>query len=724
MRWPSQLSLLIPQLSMSSFAPPKVYTPSTKSFALKEGNDILTPKDMLELPRPGSAVANPAGDLAFISVSEYSFEIKKMNSTIYIASLDDTDMPATFPVLNGGDAFWLTDRTLAHVISESGGQAIYAISFNYSTEPKSLTPDSPVFIGHLPPSPASNFKYKSGILAFSANVWEDGDLFTTPELDKQRSKEGTGTSARVYEGGYPRHWDTWTTPGKESQLFTVSLTSSGEIGEEKWSLGDAYVAPLKGTKHYTPVEPFGGSDDFDLSSTHLVYTAKDPELPYPIHTRQNVYIVPVTGGEPPRQLTAGKQGATHTPVFSNDGTKVAWTELRKDGYESDRARVMVYDLEKDVRFGITEKWDTSPSALIFSPNDASIYALSGDQARGKLYVIPLPVTPSSTGSIDAYPVPLVEEHTVSSVQPLLDGRVLFSQNSLTHPSEVFLREKNGKISQITQLTAKKLAGKSLSPGHEFWFKGAEGVNIQGWVNLPPGFRKGDKAKWPMAFLIHGGPQGAWEDSWSTRWNPNVFAQQGYVTVTVNPTGSTTFGQALTDAIAKDWGGKPFVDLQAGYKEVLRLYPEIHPEKTVAAGASWGGYAINWIAGHPEFDFNFKALVCHDGVFDTRANGFVTDELFFFDQEFGGPPWKSAETVEKFNPANFVEKWSIPMLIFHGERDYRLPVTEGIGAFHSNKRMGVPTRLVVFPEENHWVLDPGNSLKWHTEIFEWFAKWLD
>ncbi|KZP01037.1 alpha/beta-hydrolase [Calocera viscosa TUFC12733] len=726
MRWPVQLSFLLPQLPMSTVTPPKVYTPSTKPFALKEGHDILSPKDMLELPRSGGAVANPAGDLALLPVKEYSFETRKMNSTIYITSLDPVGLPATFPVLNGGDAFWLNDRTLAHIVTESNGQAVYAISLTYTADPQSLAPTSPVFVGHLPPSTASNFKYKSGVLVFSAYTWEDGDLFDTPKLDKERSKEGSGTSARVYNSGYPRHWDTWTTPGKGSQLFSVSLTSSGPAGEEKWSLGDAYVAPLKGTKHYTPVEPFGGTDDFDISSTHIVYTAKDPELPYPWHTRQNVYIVPIFGGaERPRQLTTGRQGATHSPVFSNKGDKVAWTEMKEDGYEADLARVIVYDLGKDVRFTITEKWDTSLSAILFSPDDASIFALAGDQARVKLYSLPLPATPSSHSVFNVQPVPLIEDHTVTGIQPLIDGRVLFSQSSLTHPPEVYLRDKTGsKITQVTSLSSKKLSGKSLSPGEEFWFKGAEGKTIQGWVNLPPGFKKGDKAAWPMAFLIHGGPQGAWEDSWSTRWNPNVFAQQGYVTVTINPTGSTTFGQALTDAIAQDWGGKPFVDLQAGYKEVLRLYPEIDPERTVAAGASWGGYAINWIAGHPEFAFNFKALVNHDGVFDTRANGFVTDELFFFDHEFGGPPWKSAETVEKYNPVKFVEKWSIPMLIFHGEKDYRLPVSEGIGAFHSNQRMGVPTRLVVFPEENHWVLDPGNNLKWHSEIFEWFAKWLD
>ncbi|KAG9094444.1 hypothetical protein FRC07_011302, partial [Ceratobasidium sp. 392] len=243
-----------------------------------------------------------------------------------------------------------------------------------------------------------------------------------------------------------------------------------------------------------------------------------------------------------------------------------------------------------------------------------------------------------------------------------------------------------------------------------------------WIVRPPGadaesVKEGKK--WPAVLLIHGGPQGAWEDSWSTRWNPQVFAQQGYFVVAINPTGSTTFGQEFTDAIAGDWGGKPFEDLRKGWKYVLDNYKEIDPERAVAAGASWGGYAINWIQGHPEFGFNFKALVCHDGVFDTVYNGFATDELYFFNHDFGGPPWdaRSRKTAEKFNPANFVSRWSTPQLIIHGSKDYRLAETEGLGAFNALQSRGVPSRIVIFPDENHWVLRPGNSLKWHYEPLE-------
>jgi len=265
----------------------------------------------------------------------------------------------------------------------------------------------------------------------------------------------------------------------------------------------------------------------------------------------------------------------------------------------------------------------------------------------------------------------------------------------------------------------------LSPGEEFWFKGAADKDVQGWTIKPKGWKAGEKKKWPVILFIHGGPQGIWGDDWSTRWNPNVFAQQGYFIIMINPTGSTTFGQEFTDAISEDWGGKPFVDMINGWKYALNQHPEIDPERAVAAGASWGGYAINWIQSNPEFGFGFKALFCHDGVFDPRYNGYSTDELFFFNNEWGGRPWdeKAKSLLQQFNPAELVHKWSTPQLIVHGSKDYRLPETEGIGAFHALQQLGIPSRLVIFPDENHWVLDPGNSLKWHYEVLRWFDEYV-
>ncbi|KAH8104705.1 alpha/beta-hydrolase [Cristinia sonorae] len=720
-------------------------------FNFKEGPDVFSPKDMLELPRPGAGVANPAGDLVLVSVSKYSFKDKKNKKSIWLAPTESSVQPFEIPLAKGGEAFWLDTRTVAHAVSEGEGKdevtALYALNVNYEAESISLLPGPPALIGKFPTNTVTNFKYqaKAGILVFSDNVYEDGDITTVKEQDE--AWENRGNTAFVFDETYERHWDTWTGP-KRSTLFSVKLTVDPD---HKWHLGDKFTNLLHGTGHNCPVEPFGGTDDFDVSETHVLYTAKDPKLPAAWHTKQDIHIVSIDGSSKPRELTSGKQGATHAPTFTPQGDKAAWLELDNDGHESDRHKIVIHDLKKDVQYTLTQKFDRSPTQLSFSPKGDVVYFVAADLGRVKVFALPIPETPSSSTThpefAPQYDTPSAITHTgaASGVQALSNGRVLFTRSSLTSPNDVYIIsntdsvnfhtsspteiaaqiEKHVKIEQLTKFSAADLKGKSLSEGEEFYFEGAEGKKVQGWVNTPPGFKKGDKKKWPVILLIHGGPEGAWADQWSTRWNPNVWAQQGYVIIAINPTGSTGFGQEFTNAIRKDWGGKPFVDLKAGWKYALENYPEIDADRAVAAGASYGGFAINWIQGHPEFGFGFKALVCHDGTFDTRFTGFATDELFFANYEFGGRPWdKEAKDIYKNNnPLEFVDNWSTPQLLIHGSKDYRLVEAEGLAAFHALQQKGVPSRLVIFPDENHWVLNHGNSLKWHYEVFRWIHKYV-
>ncbi|EPQ54580.1 alpha/beta-hydrolase [Gloeophyllum trabeum ATCC 11539] len=723
-------------------------------FSFKEGVDVFSPKDLVELARPGTAAANDAGDLVLVPVSKFSLEEKKNNKTIVIASVDSTVQPLEIPLARGGTAFWLDSRTVGHVFSPEEGkpQELYAISVKFEAESNILsTPDPPAPVGEFPTSTSANFQYSSdsGILVFSDEVYADGQLETVKAQDE--AWENRGNTALVYDSTYERHWDHWIGP-KKSSLFSVSLYLAPG---NKWIMGRTFLNILKDTGHHVPVEPFGGTDDFDIGPDRIIYTTKAPDLPEAWHTKQNVYIVAVSGAEKPRELTSGKQGATHSPVWSKQGNKVAWLEQDKDGYESDRSKVVVYDLEKDVRFTITQHWDRSPDSIVFSKSGKSIIATAGDRAKIKVFILPVPPTPSASSEHPALgrqytkdPVPLIESGSSGGLQIVGEGRVIFTRSCMTSPNDVWVVKKNldkledmlhedanatrselqsvVQAEQITRFTGDALSGKTLHPGSEFYFEGAEGKQVQGWLLTPPGFQKGvDNKKWPVVMLIHGGPQGAWEDQWSTRWNPNVFANQGYVVVAMNPTGSTTFGQEFTDAITEDWGGKPFVDMQKGWKYVLEHFPEIDSNRAVAAGASWGGYAINWIQGHPEYGFGFKALFCHDGVFDSIYNGYSTDELFFFNHDWGSAPYesKARELAEKFSPVNFVHKWSTPQLTVHGSKDYRLPETDGIGAFHALQGRGIPSRLVIFPDENHWVLNHGNSLKWHYEVFRWFDKYV-
>ncbi|KAF7365063.1 Dipeptidyl-peptidase 5 [Mycena venus] len=756
MRFPFSLLGLSTQVAFKSDVPTSSrMTPSkiqNTNFAFKEGADIFAPKDLVELGRPGAGVANEPGDLVLVPYSKYSFKDKKNDKSIFLAPLESTVKPLEIPLAKGGEAFWIDSRTVAHAVEDEGNLDLFAIDLKFETNSDSvgvLSAEPPKLIGSFPTTTASNFQYsaKESTLVFSDYVYADGNLSSTKEQDE--AWENRGNTALVYDETYERHWDTWAGP-KTASLFTVHL---GRGADGKWTMGTEFENLLKGTGHSCPVEPFGGTDDFSVAGTTVLYTTKDATLPKAWHTKQDVFLVSTSSPGNPRELTSGKQGATRSPVLNSDATKAAWLELAKDGYESDKANIIVFDLKTGVRFTLTQKWDRSADSLAvgvqqFSTDGKLLYLTAGDHAKIKVFVLPIPPTPeASTTHPDlapkyAAPVPLVKTGASSGIQTLPNGRLLFSRSSFTSPNDVYLirdlktfeddlvasdttLEFKGSVEQITRFTADALDGKDLDKGEEFWFKGALDKDVHGWILKPKGWSKNDKKKWPTVFLIHGGPQGAWEDQWSTRWNPNIFAQQGYFVVAVNPSGSTTFGQEFTDSIAEDWGGKPFVDLRAGWQYILDTYPQIDADRAVAAGASWGGYAINWIQGHPEFGFNFKALVCHDGVFDSTYNGYSTDELFFFNHEWGGRPWdpKTKELSEKFSPSNYVANWSTPQLLIHGSKDYRLPETESIGAFHALQQLGIPTRLVIFPNENHWVLNHGNSLKWHFEVFRWFDEFV-
>ncbi|TDL17751.1 alpha/beta-hydrolase [Rickenella mellea] len=726
---------------------------NTAEFKFKTGKDVFSPETLVALARPGAGAANEAGDMVLVPVSKYSAEHKENRKSFWVAPIESSVSPIELPgVKDEGpeDAFWIDTRDVALVLSgaQGEGQQLYVVTIKFdSTNASVSVSSSPVLVGSFPPSiNAANFRYSFGQLVFSAYVYDDYDLTTVKKQDKEW--EERGNTAYVYDETFVRHWDTWRGP-KRSSLFAVGLVKDPDF---KWGLGEEWVAVLKGTGHHVPVEPFGGLDDFQFLYGVIVYTAKDPNLPPAVHTKQNVYIKYLgSPDDDPRELTSGQQGATHSPVVSRDGNKIAWLELDKDGYESDRAKIVVYDHTQEIRYTLTQSWDRSPDSIAFSYDSSSIYCTAGDEAHVKIFALPLPPTPFENTTNPALPpgytpIPLTHTHAASGLQPLSNNRLLYSRNSLTSPNDIFIIRnlpthpspffENPQVAsadmtssleyaQITKFTKESLQGMSLDAGESFWFEGALGKKVQGWALRPKGWKEGEKKKWPVLCLIHGGPQGAWEDQWSTRWNLNIFAQQGYFVIAINPTGSTTFGQEFTDAIAEDWGGKPFVDLQKGWKYALEKYPEIDPDRAAALGASWGGYAINWIQGHPEYGFGFKALICHDGVFDSSYNGFSTDELFFFNHDFGGRPWdnKTRKLTAKFSPSNFVHKWSTPQLLIHGSKDYRLPETESIGAFHALQQLGIPSRLVVFPDENHWVLKHGNSLKWHHEVFRWLDQFI-
>ncbi|KAJ7695681.1 Alpha/Beta hydrolase protein [Mycena rosella] len=708
---------------------------SNLQYALKEASDVFSPKDLVELERPGTGVANDEGDLVLVPYSKYSFDEKKNNKYISIAPLEAATEPIEIALANGGEAFWLDRRTIGHAVKGDSNLDLYALNINFGGNFTGVSSDPPTLIGSFPTTTASKFQYSSsGSLVFVDLVYADGNLSATKEQDEAWNNRGT--TALVYDDANVRFWDTWGGP-KTASLFRVELAYSSD---RAWKMGTTFDNLLKGTGH--------SSDDFHLVGGDVLYTSGDPELPQSLHGRRNVYLVSVADPGNPVQLTTGKQGRTGSPKLNSNASKAAWIQMDEDIGGPSTERIILFDLITKVRFTLGHKWDRSPESLVFSLDGDVLYLTAEEHARIKIFALPIPPTPvASTARPSLHPrfhVPVALTHTgaASGLQPLPNSCLLFSSSSFTSPNDVYLIrglsnfESNlkssrpsskfkGKIDQITRLTADTLKGKDLDQGEEFWFKGALNKDVQGWLFKPKGWTKHDKKKWPVAMIIHGGPQSAWADQWSTRWNPNVFSQQGYFAIFINPTGSTGFGAEFTEAITEDWGGKPFVDMLAGYGHVLESYPQIDPDRAVAAGASWGGYAINWIQGHPEYNFNFKALVCHDGVFDSSYSSYTSDVPFLFNLGFGGVPWgkKGKALSKKFSPSNFVDRWSTPQLTIHGSKDYRLPETESLAPFHALQQLGVPSRLIIFPDENHWVLGHENSLKWHYEVFKWFDEFV-
>ncbi|KAG8808736.1 hypothetical protein FRC19_005695 [Serendipita sp. 401] len=542
--------------------------------------------------------------------------ISRSDKTIHLFSLSGHGPTTT--KLEGSSAFWLDSRTLARITEKDGTQTLETFDISSGGDSLEFSFSTANLVGSFPKGiSADNFQYtqEGEMLVFSALVYPDYDLQTV--ADQNKAYEERGTTAYVFDDTFVRHWDTWRGP-KKSRLFSVSLTK----GKGIWELGSEFFRPLLDTEHFTPVEPFGGTEDFSINRTHILYTTKDPSVPESLHTRQNVYLVPIKGGEKPKHLTSGTQGATHSPALNPGGDKAVWLEMKRDGYESDHSSIVIYDLQKDIRFVVAKNWDRSPDGIAFSHDGSNLVFTAGDHGHIKVFTVSVPPTPSVQGEElqeDPDPVSLTEFHAATGARVLPGGRILYTASSLVSPNNAHLISGLDKPDQplefrrVTDFGISELEGKGLDPGEEIWFAGAQDIQVHGFVLKPKGWVEGKKKKYPAVFLIHGGPQGAWEDSWSTRWNPNVFSQQGYFTVFINPTGSTTYGQNFTDAITEDWGGKPFVDLQLGWKYILDAYPEIDPQRTAAAGASWGGFAINWIQGHPEYNFGFKALVCHDGV---------------------------------------------------------------------------------------------------------------
>lgn len=519
---------------------------------------------------------------------------------------------------------------------------------------------------------------------------------------RQTAAQETKQSGQVYDRLFVRHWDQWA-DGTRNHLYALPLKADGTAG--------AAVPLTKGFDGDVPNKPFGDDGDFTISpdGKTVVFSAKLAGKDEPWQTNFDNWVVPIDGSAPPRNLTAENKAWDAAPVFSPDGKWSAWRAMKRPGFEADRFAVMLRNEATGAVRDLDAGWDRSADVLAWSADGKTLFVTAEDVGETRLFAID-----AASGVVRALTGPgTVESFSVGG------AAIAYASASLTGPAEIFLIDQaGGHPQQLTAVTAEALRGVRWGQTERFTFKGWNDETVHGIVVKPAGFVQGKK--YPVAFLIHGGPQGSFGNSWSYRWNPQIYANAGYAVVMIDFHGSTGYGQAFTDSISRHWGDRPLEDLQKGWAFALAQYPFLDADRACALGASYGGYMIAWIAGN--WNEPWKCLVDHDGVFDARAMGYSTEELWFDEWEHGGTFYAAPEAFERFNPADYVRHWKKPMLVVQGGRDYRIPETQGIGAFTALQRQGIESRFLYFPDENHWVLKPQNSVQWHREVLNWLDRW--
>jgi len=556
-------------------------------------------------------------------------------------------------------------------------------------------------------------------IAFVSSVYH-GCTNDACNAQKEKEKTESKVKAHITDQLLFRHWNAWD-EGTRSHLFVVSADG----GEPRDVTAHA--------RYDVPPGPFGGSEGYAFSSdgNELAYTAKDQGRTDAWSTDVNVYTVSVNGGTPV-VITSANKGADQNPVYSPDGRFIAYASQARAGFESDRWRLMLYDRSTKRARELFPMWDRNADAYFFAPDMGAVFVATTDAARDKLYRFTLTragdASPGSPQLVvgDPAATPRASHNNVAFALSR-DGRTLvWLRDATERPAEVWLADVTAAAPFVERVLTHEndalVAQLALNPAEDFWFTGATGVRIHGFVVKPPNWQAG--RKYPGVLLIHGGPQGAWLDQWHSRWNYQMFAATGAALVIINPRGSFGYGQRLVDDVTKDWGGKVYTDLMNGLDAALARYPWIDRNALGAAGGSFGGYMANWIAGHSN---RFKALVSHAGPFNLENMATATEELWFTEWEYGGPFWDPKAMREQYrvySPHLFVQNFKTPTLVTSGELDYRVPYTESISMFTALQRRNVPSRLVIFPDEGHWVLKPQNQRLWWGEVQGWLKKYLE
>lgn len=513
-------------------------------------------------------------------------------------------------------------------------------------------------------------------------------------------------NGRTYDQLFVRHWASWS-DGTRSQIFVLPMTSDGSTGDGQ---GVNVTRPLIGD---TPSKPFGGGEEIAWSrdGRTLYFALREAGRIEPLSTNLDVFAVPADGSAAPTNLTDANDATDTLPAVSPDGHTLAYVAMARPRYESDRQVIQLRDLATGQTRVLTQDWDRSVASLAWSADGRSLLVTAEDHYDNAAWRVD-----AASGRV----IRLTGPGSVSALVPLARGGAVIALNSLTAPDDFYrIGARGGPLARLTSVNAQRLAGIDMPLATRFSFPCANNDTCWGYALRPPQLAAGQRA--PIAFVVHGGPQGTIGNAWSYRWNEAVFAGAGYGTVFVDFHGSTGYGQAFTDGINRNWGGWPLQDLQAGLAAATQRFPWLDGNNACALGASYGGYMMNWIEG--QWPDRFRCIVQHDGVFDARAMAYETEELWFDEWEHGGHPYfATPDEYERWNPVNHVAAWRTPQLVITSEGDYRIPYTQGIAAFTALQRREIPSRLMVFPGGSHWVTKPRESRQWWGEVLGWLGRW--
>ena len=656
-----------------------------------------TYRDMISANRLGDPQTSPDGKWVVYSVTTTDVAQNRRAGALYLLSLDGEGEPQRLAINEGGanTARWGADGKLYFLSGRSGSSQVW-VSTDQGATATQVT-DLPTDVN------AYRVNAAGDAVAVSLAVYPDAaDLAASVARGKaEGEKKTTGV---VYDRMFVRHWDTWN-DHTQNHLFVQTIGADGKAS------GDA-VWVTKGFDGDTPSKPFGDEGEFTFApdGRSLVFSARQAGNSEPWSTNFDLYQVAVDAPGQLTNLTDDNDAWDTGPVFSPDGRALAYRAMARPGFAADKFAVFLRDVATGQTRQIAANWDRSADTLQWSKDGTILYATAGDVGQTRLFAID-----ARNGVV----TPLTGPGHVSAFAQTPAGFV-FAQDTLTRPSELFFKTWRGREMprRLTNVNP-QLDDKAFGEAEQFSFSGWNNETVHGYVIKPAGYVEG--RKYPVAFLIHGGPQGSFGNSWSYRWNPMTYAGAGYAVVMIDFHGSTGYGQGFTDSISQHWGDRPLEDLQKGWAFAQQKYGFLDGQNACALGASYGGYMINWIAG--QWPDAFKCLVTHDGVFDIRGMGYSTEELWFTEWEYGGTPWENPEGYERFNPVLHVDKWKTPMMVVQGDLDFRIPTAQGLSTFTALQRRGIESRLVVFPNENHWVLKPANSLQWHDEVFGWLDRYI-